>query len=104
MKSQVKLMEDRLDDLESDLIELIEEVDTKKTRQATSKPSFASLVVMRFFPVAIAFIILLGLDVNYQSSKSKISYNGKGLIEITLIAITTFSGGYMARKYSDNNE
>ena len=104
MENQVNLIEDRLEDLEEDLIKLSEETDTKKTKEATSQPFKASLVVMRFFPIIIAFIILLGLDFNYQSSKSKISYNGKGLIEITLIAITTFSGGYMAKKYSDNNE
>ncbi len=104
MENQVNLIEDRLQDLEEDLIKFSEETDTKKTKEATSQPFKASLVVMRFFPIIIAFIILIGLDVNYQSSKSKISYNSKGLIEITLIAITTFSGGYMTKKYSDNNE
>ncbi len=105
MGNQVDLIEDRLEDLEEDLIRLSEDVDTKKSREAVSDQPFkASLVVMRFLPIIVAFIILIGVDFNYQSSKGKISYNGKGLVEIALIAITTFSGGYMVRKHSNDNE
>ena len=102
MNDRLELAEDRLDDLESYIIKLTQE--QKQSRQANrhNLPRKITANVM-VISIIILIFILLGLDINYQSGSKKITYNSKGLIEITLLVITTFSGGYIANKYRNEH-
>lgn len=98
MNDRLQVTEDRLDDLESYIIKLTQE--QRKARQVNRHNlSRITAVNVMFVPIVILIIVLLGLDINYQSDNKKISYNSKGLVEVTLLVITTLSGGYIANRY-----
>ncbi len=102
MNDRLELAEDRLDDLESYIIKLTQE--QKQSRQANRHNlSRIATVNVMVVPIVILILVLLGLDINYQSDNKKISYNSKGLIEVTLLVITTFSGGYIANRYRNEH-
>ncbi len=98
MNDRLQVTEDRIDDLESYIIKLTQE--QKKSRQIPRHNLSKKFAVnVMFVPIVILIIVLLGLDINYQSDNKKISYNSKGLVEVTLLVITTLSGGYIANRY-----
>ena len=98
MNDRLQLTEDRIDDLESYIIKLTQE--QKKARQVNRHNLSRKFAVnVMLVPIVILIFILLGLDINYQSDNKKISYNSKGLVEVTLLVITTLSGGYIANRY-----
>ena len=103
MNDRLELAEDRLNDLESHIIKLTQE--QKNSRQANrhNLSRIATANVMVIIPIVVLIFILLGLDINYQSDNKKFSYNSKGLIEVTLLVITTFSSGYIANKYRNEH-
>ena len=98
MNDRLEIAKDRLNDLESHIIKLTQE--QKKARQV-NRHNLSRITVLNvmFVPIVILIIVLLGLDINYQSDNKKISYNSKGLVEVTLLVITTLSGGYIANRY-----
>ena len=98
MNDRLALVEDRLNDLENQIIKLTQE--QKKARQANRHNlSRIATVNVMVIPIIFAILILLGLDINYQSDNKKFSYDSKGLVEVTLLVITTVSGGYIANIY-----
>lgn len=101
MNDRFELTEDRIDDLEDSIIKLAQDIDKqKKSRQPNKRKWLSrSLVIVTTVPIVITMFFLLGLDVNYQSGNKTVNYSSKGLIEVTLLVVTTFSGSYMANKH-----
>lgn len=91
MDSELELLADRLDDLESDLIVLAQKKD-----RATAKKSL-SLIPVLLTTIPIIFFFGLSFDVEHQNRR--ISYSNNGLLEITLLAITTLSGSYAINQH-----
>ena len=105
MNNNLELL-DRINDLETTVIDLQQEIIRhKKTRQTSSHSLSRGMTHYTFFLVPIIFVVilLLGLDFNHESNNSKVSYNSKGLLEVTLLVITSVSGGYVAKKIHDDS-
>ncbi len=75
-EAEVQLLQDRIDDLESELIELQQ---TKKNRQANNNSSMFTWVTA--VPIMLLVTILLGLNVNVSNGNKEISYSSAGLLE-----------------------
>ncbi len=91
-----------MDDLEAQIIALTQ---TKKDRQAGNNLSiFKSTITIMTIPVIFSMLVLLGLNVNYKSSNKEISYDSNGLIEVTLLMITSLSGSYAFQEIRNRNK
>ena len=96
------LINDRMDDLEAQIIALTQ---TKKDRQAGNNSSiFKSRVTMITIPIIFSMLVLLGLNLNYKSGNKEISYDSNGLIEVTLLMITSLSGSYAFQEIRNRNK
>ncbi len=96
------LINDRIDDLEAQIIAITQ---TEKDRQAGNNSSiFKSRITMMTVPILFSMLVLLGLNVNYKSINKEIRYDSKGLIEVTLLMITSLSGSYAFKEISHRNK
>ncbi len=101
MNQRLELLEDRLDDLESHIIRLHQA--QKKSRQLSRKKLSRLGGTIVIVPIILSLFILLGLNINYQSNDKSFSYNSNAIVEVILVVITTFSGGYVANKYHNEH-
>ena len=93
---------DRMEDLEAQIIALNH---TKKDRQVLTNSSiFKQIITIITIPIIISMLVLLGLNVNYKSGNKKISYDSNGLIEVTLLMITSLSGSYAFQEIRNRNK
>ena len=91
-----------MNDLEAQIIAITQ---TKKDRQVLNISSiFKKTITMITIPVIFSMLVLLGLNVNYKSGNKEISYDSNGLIEVTLLMITSLSGGYAFQEIRNRNK
>ena len=96
------LINDRIDDLEAQIIALTQ---TKKDRQVLTDSSiFKQRITIVTIPIIFSMLVLLGLNVNYKSGDKEISYDSNGLIEVTLLMITSLSGSYAFQEIRNRNK
>ncbi len=96
------LINDRMDDLEAQIITITQ---TKKDRQAGNNSSiFKSRITIMTIPILFSMLVMLGLNINYKSGDKEISYDSQGLIEVTLLMITSLSGSYAFQEISHRNK
>ena len=96
------LINDRIDDLEAQIIALTQ---TKKDIQASNNSSiFKSRIIMMTIPIIFSMLVLLGLNFNYKSGNKEIRYDSNGLIEVTLLMITSLSDSYAFQEISRRNK
>jgi hypothetical protein len=100
MNRDLELLTDRLEDLEDNIVNLQSQVSQyQKTNKKYKTPS--SLVFFLGVPLISLALVLLGLDVQYQSNSKQIRYNNDSLVELGLSTITVVSGFYSLKKYRD---
>ncbi len=91
-----------MDDLEAQITAFTQ---TKKDIQACNNSSiFKSRITIMTVTILFSMLILLGLNVNYKSGDKEISYDSKGLIEVTLLMITSLSGSYAFQEIRNRNK
>ncbi len=96
------LINDRMDDLEAQIIAITQ---TKKDRQVlTSSSIFKQSITIITIPIIFFMLVMLGLNVNYKSGNKEISYDSNGLIEVTLLMITSLSGSYAFQEIRNRNK
>ncbi|MDJ0576574.1 MAG: hypothetical protein QNJ65_15575 [Xenococcaceae cyanobacterium MO_234.B1] len=96
------LINDRINDLEAQIIALTQ---TKKDRQAGNNSSiFKKTITIMTIPIIFSMLVLLGLNVNYKSGNKEISYDSNGLIEVTLLIVTSLSGSYAFQEIRNRNK
>ncbi len=91
-----------MNDLEAQIIALTQK---KKDRQLlTSLSIFKQAITIITIPIIFSMLVMLGLNVNYKSGDKEISYDSNGLIEVTLLMITSLSGSYAFQEISHRNK
>lgn len=103
MEQEIKLLTDRINDLENQVVRLNRNIYYKE--QKISLENKANSVTYLFFIPVIALILLfLGTNYSYQTDKHQISYTNKGSLELALSGLTLVSGLYSLKKHRDKQE
>lgn len=91
----------RVIELESQIVKLnTEKVENRKIIKRDNSVFYTYATI--FVPVALIALILMGLEIKYQTEHHQITYNNGGLIELGLSGITLLSGLYSIKKYNEN--
>lgn len=97
MDSDSQLLADRISDLEDQIVSLNEEIDRVEKEKNKSKKCLKTSYII-LLPLIGFALVLLGLDIQYQSEQKHIRYNNDSLVELGLSAITVASGIYTIKK------
>lgn len=100
--NEIELLCDRVNDLESRVIELSNELSsTSKNTKVTLCKS--KILIGLTIPLFISIFILMGISINYQTETRQISYNNNNLFELGLSCLTIVSGAYSLKKHSEQS-
>ena len=101
--NDLEILEDRINDLEFQIISIERNLSSnRQTNQASN--SNKDFVFMLVIPVTLFFLLLMGLNISYQTENKTITYDNNNLIELGLSAITLLSGVYSVKKYRESNQ
>ena len=103
MKDEIILFTDRIEDLESHVIQLQNKLHEQKEADK-SHSSLPRTIALFTVPLMLLVIILMGLNISYQSDRGQINYSSDGLVEIGLSGLTLLSGIYSLKKYHDTED
>lgn len=96
----VEVLANKIDNFESQLIKVRKEFN--RENEVIKAEDRVNLAILLFcLPVALSFLILMGLDINFKTEKHSISYSNSNLVELGLSALTLASGFYSIKKYRD---
>lgn len=97
MNTDIKLLIDRIDDLENRVIELQTEQPLTNSVLSIKKPSRIFLGI----PLLILFLGLVGFNLSYSTENHQISYSNDNLLELSLGCLTVASSIYTFKKHKD---
>lgn len=100
--NEIELLCDRVNDLESRVIELSEGLPSS-SNNASSTLCKSKMLIGLTIPLFITIFILMGISINYQTETRQISYNNNNLFELGLSCLTIISGAYSLKKHSEQS-
>lgn len=101
MKEQIELLTDRVNDLESHLVDM-QTTSTLVNSSSANENRGGLNATLFFIPLAVIMLMLMDLNIDYKTNNHNISYNNNGLIEIGLGAITLATSAYSIKKNHDS--
>lgn len=100
MSDEIELLTDRVNDLESQLVNLSNELENQKESNKEAD-YYAYKLAIFFTPTLLGLVLLAGFNAHYETDSHRISYNNDSLVELGLGALTLMSGAYSVKKYRD---
>lgn len=96
-------LDDEINRLHQENLQLREQLAQSQT---TPKRYLDSPFAIPLFvtPVALIFLLLLGLNFKYESKKFAIAYSNSDLVEIGLSGLTLLTGAYSIQRYKNKED